>query len=98
MARTLPAQEEGKMKTAVKPDFPVWEIGRYLEPGPIVLVRRLADDSLVDKYNFFIFQVVKAHVAASPKYPRTLHYTGNGVFTVSGKSVSRRALFRPENL
>jgi hypothetical protein len=30
MARTLPAQEEGKMKTAVKPDFLVWEIGRYL--------------------------------------------------------------------
>jgi hypothetical protein len=38
MARTLPAQEEGKMKTAVKPDFPVWEIRRHLEPGPIVLV------------------------------------------------------------
>lgn len=185
------------MKTAAKPDFPVWEIRRYLEPGPIVLVTskwrrqinimtmgwhtvmefspslvgciiaggnhsfelirnsrecvinipaanmidtvvgigncsgaevdkfarfkltvakadkvkapliqecfaslecRLADDSLVEKYNFFIFEVVKAHVAASPKYPQTLHYSGNGVFTVSGKNISRRALFRPENL
>ncbi|SFD12332.1 hypothetical protein [Collimonas sp. OK412] len=26
------------MKTAVKPDFPVWEIRRHLEPGPILLV------------------------------------------------------------
>ena len=27
---------------------------------------RLADDALVDKYNFFIFEIVKAHVAKSP--------------------------------
>ncbi len=56
---------------------------------------RLYDDELIDKYNFFIFEVVKAHVAASPKYPETLHYTGDGVFMVSGKIISRRSLFRP---
>jgi flavin reductase (DIM6/NTAB) family NADH-FMN oxidoreductase RutF len=55
----------------------------------------LADDSLVDKYNFFIFEVVKAHVARSPKHPRTLHYTGDGLFMVSGKIISRRSQFRP---
>jgi flavin reductase (DIM6/NTAB) family NADH-FMN oxidoreductase RutF len=55
----------------------------------------LADDSLVDKYNFFIFEVVKAHVARSPKHPQTLHYTGDGVFMVSGKIISRRSQFRP---
>jgi len=38
---------------------------------------------------------VKAHVAASPKHPRTLHYTGDGVFMVAGEIVSRKALFRP---
>jgi len=59
---------------------------------------RLYDDALVDKYNFFIFEVVKAHVAASPKHPETLHYTGDGVFMVSGKIISRRSLFRPEML
>ncbi len=59
---------------------------------------QLADDSLVDKYNFFIFEVVKAHVARSPKHPETLHYTGNGVFMVSGKIISRRSKFRPEML
>jgi flavin reductase (DIM6/NTAB) family NADH-FMN oxidoreductase RutF len=59
---------------------------------------RLVDDALVDKYNFFIFEVVKAHVARSPKHPKTLHYTGDGVFMVSGKTISRRRLFRPELL
>ncbi|MFA5074256.1 MAG: flavin reductase family protein [Nitrospirota bacterium] len=58
----------------------------------------LHDASLVDKYNFFIFEVVKAHVATSPKYPETLHYTGDGVFMVSGKIIRRRSLFRPEML
>ena len=31
---------------------------------------RLADDRLVDRYNFFIFEVVKAHVATAPQHPR----------------------------
>jgi len=59
---------------------------------------RLHDDALVKRYNFFIFEVVRAHVAASPKYPETLHYTGDGVFMVAGKTISRRAQFRPEIL
>jgi len=54
---------------------------------------RLHDDALVEKYNFFIFEVVKAHVAATPKYPQTVHYTGEGVFMIAGKTVSRRAKF-----
>lgn len=59
---------------------------------------RLHDDALVDRYNFFVFEVVKAHVAASPKHPETLHYTGDGVFMMSGKIISRRSLFKPEML
>ena len=59
---------------------------------------RLYDDALVDSYDFFIFEVVKAHVAPSPKHPETLHYTGDGVFMVAGKVISRRAVFRPEML
>jgi flavin reductase (DIM6/NTAB) family NADH-FMN oxidoreductase RutF len=57
---------------------------------------RLHDGRLIEKYNFFIFEVVKAHVAVLPKHPKTLHYTGNGVFTVPGKIINRRSLFRPE--
>ena len=56
---------------------------------------RLHDDALVRKYNFFIFEVVRAHVAGSPKHPETLHYTGDGVFMVAGKIISRRSQFRP---
>jgi flavin reductase (DIM6/NTAB) family NADH-FMN oxidoreductase RutF len=59
---------------------------------------KLADDALVQKYNFFIFEVVKAHVARSPRHPRTLHYIGDGQFMVAGKMITRRSKFRPELL
>jgi hypothetical protein len=38
---------------------------------------------------------LKAHVAASPKHPQTLHYTGDGVFMIAGNVISRRSQFRP---
>ncbi|KAF1709349.1 flavin reductase [Pseudoxanthomonas kalamensis DSM 18571] len=53
----------------------------------------LHDDALVDAYNFFVFRVVKAHVAPSPKSPQTLHYLGDGEFMLSGKHISRKRLF-----
>ncbi len=59
---------------------------------------RLHDDALVKKYDFFVFEVVKAHVAPSPRHPETLHYTGGGVFMVSGRIIDRRSKFRPEML
>ncbi|MDO9421123.1 MAG: flavin reductase family protein [Herminiimonas sp.] len=58
----------------------------------------LFDKSLVGKYNYFIFEVVKAHVATTPKYPATVHYTGDGVFKVSDSTISRRSKFLPQNL
>jgi hypothetical protein len=42
--------------------------------------------------------VVKAHVATFPKYPETVHYRGEGVFMISGKSINLRKKFKPENL
>lgn len=54
---------------------------------------KLVDDALVERYNFFVFEVVQAHVAASPRQPQTLHYTGDGTFMVSGKTIRRKALF-----
>ncbi len=56
---------------------------------------RLHDGALIGRYNFFIFEVVKAHVARRPRHPETLHYTGDGLFMVSGKIISRRSQFRP---
>ena len=59
---------------------------------------KLHDAQMLDKYNFFIFEVVKAQVAISPKYPETIHYRGEGHFMVSGKAVSYRDKFLPQNL
>lgn len=59
---------------------------------------RLIDTSLINKYSLFVFEVVKAHVASSPRYPRTIHYRGDGVFMVSGRSVSYRRRFKRANL
>ena len=54
---------------------------------------RIVDTRLVKKYNFFILEVVKAHVATSPKYPRTLHYRGEGTFIVSGNVLHKGKKF-----
>jgi flavin reductase (DIM6/NTAB) family NADH-FMN oxidoreductase RutF len=59
---------------------------------------KLVDDRLREQYNFFIFEVVKAHAPASPKYPKTIHYRGDGMFMVAGRSLNLRRLFRPEML
>jgi flavin reductase (DIM6/NTAB) family NADH-FMN oxidoreductase RutF len=56
---------------------------------------KLHDDALVERYNVFIFEVVKAHAAARPKYPKTIHYYGEGMFMVSGRSLNLRRYFRP---
>jgi flavin reductase (DIM6/NTAB) family NADH-FMN oxidoreductase RutF len=57
---------------------------------------RLADSSRVKSYNMFIFEVVKAHAATSPKLPRTIHYRGDGEFMISGVETRKyRKLFRP---
>jgi len=56
---------------------------------------RLHDDSLIGRYDLFIFEIVKAHVAPEPEHPETLHYTGDGVFMVAGKIIDRKAGFRP---
>lgn len=45
---------------------------------------RLYDDAMVENYNFFIFEVVKAQVRPEPAWPRTLHYAGAGQFRTDG--------------
>jgi flavin reductase (DIM6/NTAB) family NADH-FMN oxidoreductase RutF len=56
----------------------------------------LADAGWVNKYNVFVFEVVKAHVATSPKVPKTIHYRGDGEFMISGEETRKyRKLFRP---
>ncbi|MEK6209628.1 MAG: flavin reductase family protein [Pseudomonadota bacterium] len=59
---------------------------------------RLYDGSQISKHGLFIWEVVKAHVATSPKYPETVHYRGEGVFMISGRNISRRSQFKAQNL
>ena len=60
---------------------------------------RLSDSSQVRRYNFFIFEVVKAHVARSPRLPTTIHYRGDGAFMIAGPTVKKyRRLFRRDML
>lgn len=59
---------------------------------------KLVDGSQINRYSLFIFEVVKAHVAKSPRYPTTVHYRGDGVFMVSGRNVSYRRRFKQVNL
>jgi flavin reductase (DIM6/NTAB) family NADH-FMN oxidoreductase RutF len=59
---------------------------------------RLRDTRMIRSHGLFIWEVVKAHVAMSPKRPQTIHYRGEGEFMISGGTINRRRKFRPENL
>ena len=60
---------------------------------------RLVDSSLIRKYGLFVFEVVKGHARTSPKFPRTMHYRGDGLFMLSGPTTRKyRRLFKPEML
>jgi flavin reductase (DIM6/NTAB) family NADH-FMN oxidoreductase RutF len=46
---------------------------------------RVTDTRLVNQYNFFILEVVKAWIDPARKDARTLHHCGRGVFVVDGE-------------
>ena len=49
---------------------------------------RLADAHPNPNHPLFVWQVLRAHVAKSPKLPQTLHYRGDGEFMISGLEVN----------
>lgn len=63
---------------------------------------KLVDSSLIKKYNLFIFEAVKAHVAITSdakKNPKTIHYRGHGKFMLSGKTTNKyKKLFKSDYL
>ena len=60
---------------------------------------KLIDSSLIKKYSLFVLEVVKAHVAIAPKFPKTIHYRGDGLFMISGPTIKKyRKHFKPEYL
>lgn len=58
---------------------------------------KLADGALIRKYNLFIWEVVKAHVAPV-RSPKTLHYRGKGIFMVAGREMDLRRQLKARNL
>jgi flavin reductase (DIM6/NTAB) family NADH-FMN oxidoreductase RutF len=55
---------------------------------------RVADSRLVNRYNFFILEVVQAWVDTAIKQPQTLHHRGNGVFAVASETVRLRSAMK----
>ncbi len=48
---------------------------------------QVVDRTLVDRYNFFVLEVVKAWIDPRQKRPRTIHHQGEGVFLVAGRTI-----------
>jgi flavin reductase (DIM6/NTAB) family NADH-FMN oxidoreductase RutF len=49
---------------------------------------KVVDTSLVDKYNLFVVEVVKAWTDPEQKQPKTIHHHGYGSFVVDGKTIA----------
>ncbi len=48
---------------------------------------KVADTKMVNKYNFFVLEVVKAWIDPMQKHPQTIHHQGRGVFAVDGETI-----------
>jgi flavin reductase (DIM6/NTAB) family NADH-FMN oxidoreductase RutF len=48
---------------------------------------RVVDEMMVEKYNFFILEVVKAWFDPQKKNPQTIHHLGEGSFMVAGETI-----------
>jgi flavin reductase (DIM6/NTAB) family NADH-FMN oxidoreductase RutF len=55
---------------------------------------RVADVRLVNRYNLFILEVVKAWTDPTQKDPKTIHHHGYGRFVVDGKKIKLRSKMR----
>lgn len=48
---------------------------------------RVVDGRMVNRYNFFVLEVVSAWTRPGTASPRTLHHRGNGHFVVDGRTL-----------
>jgi len=55
---------------------------------------RVVDTALVNRYNFFILEVLKAWVDTTVKQPCTLHHRGKGKFMLAGDEIRLRSKMR----
>jgi flavin reductase (DIM6/NTAB) family NADH-FMN oxidoreductase RutF len=48
---------------------------------------KVVDGKMVDKYNLFVLEVIKAWIDPAQKCPRTIHHQGRGAFMVAGETI-----------
>jgi len=52
---------------------------------------RVADTKMVNKYCFFVIEVIKAWIDSTVKNPRTIHHLGRGSFMVAGEKIKLKS-------
>ena len=55
---------------------------------------KVADARLVNNYNLFILEVVKAWIDPAQKNPKTIHHHGYGTFVVDGETIKLKSKMR----
>jgi len=55
---------------------------------------RVVDTHLVNKYNLFVLEVLKAWIDPAQTAPRTIHHHGYGKFVVDGETIELRSKMR----
>ena len=55
---------------------------------------RVADSSLVSRYNLFFLEVLKAWIDPAQKNPKTIHHHGYGSFVVDGEIIRLKSRMR----
>ncbi len=73
-----------------------WHMMMEFEPPLIAecfanLECRVSDTRMVNAYNLFILEVVKAWVDPVQKKPKTQHHQGYGAFAVDGETIKVRS-------
>jgi flavin reductase (DIM6/NTAB) family NADH-FMN oxidoreductase RutF len=52
---------------------------------------RVTDTRLVNKYNLFVLEVLKAWIDPAQKNPKTIHHLGHGKFVVDGEMIKLKS-------
>ena len=55
---------------------------------------KVADMRLVNKYNLFVLEVLKAWIDPTQKSPKTIHHHGYGTFVVDGETIKLKSKMR----
>ena len=55
---------------------------------------KAADTRLVNKYNLFVLEVLKAWIDPAQKNPKTIHHQGYGSFSVDGERIQLKSRMR----